>query len=470
MLLPQKKSRLIIIEDEKITKIDIDKVCDGKTCGTGKSASGGWICIHNNLLALHPHICKDWNWELNNNIGPENYKPGSGKHVWWMCPNKDCGCKIYKMEIRKRSGRNQGCRCCDGILCEHNNLTVTHPELCKLWDPKNKLGPENYTYGSNEMISWICFDDCGSGCHNHDTAINSKTNKSRPVGCPYCKHNRPCEHNNLKMLFPSICEDWDPENSKSPQEYLPYSQIEIFWICKKNSEHKWSCPIDRRTRKKFLGDDCPICESVDGKVNVNEGFKMTKCRNNMKIEDHNLLINNSLLAGEWNYEKNALRPEHYFPRSSASVWWTCKKDRSHIWNATIDSRNGKYKKSGCPKCRRVGYSKISLEWLNYVEKSENINIIHFMNGGEYKIEGPEKIGKVDGYCLETNTVYEFHGDFYHGHPSIFAPDDINGVNHKSYGYLYNKTLERDKLIISKNYNLVVMWEHEFKILRKTFVK
>ena len=44
-------------------------------------------------------------------------------------------------------------------------------------------------------------------------------------------------------------------------------------------------------------------------------------------------------------------------------------------------------------------------------EKENIPIQHAENGGEFYIQG---IGKVDGYCQETNTVYEFHGSYWHG--------------------------------------------------------
>lgn len=41
--------------------------------------------------------------------------------------------------------------------------------------------------------------------------------------------------------------------------------------------------------------------------------------------------------------------------------------------------------------------------------------------GEYRIEG---VGKVDGFCEQTNTVYEYHGDYWHGNPDIY----INKMN------------------------------------------
>ena len=91
-------------------------------------------------------------------------------------------------------------------------------------------------------------------------------------------------------------------------------------------------------------------------------------------------------------------------------------------------------------------------------KEQNIIIQYALStAGEYKI--PE-IGKVDGYCRENNTVYEYHGDYWHGNPSIFNPDDINEVTKKSFGELYQKTVERDDKIRQTGYTLIVKWETE----------
>ena len=47
----------------------------------------------------------------------------------------------------------------------------------------------------------------------------------------------------------------------------------------------------------------------------------------------------------------------------------------------------------------------ALKWLNFIAQDENIDIQHRDNGGE------KKIGRffVDGFCEDTNTVYEFNG-------------------------------------------------------------
>jgi hypothetical protein len=93
--------------------------------------------------------------------------------------------------------------------------------------------------------------------------------------------------------------------------------------------------------------------------------------------------------------------------------------------------------------------------------NESIYIQHAVNEGEFVI--PETRYKADGYCKETNTIYEFHGTIYHGDPRICNPNDFNYLGNK-YCDLYENTLQREAKIKELNYNLVVMWEHDYDLL------
>lgn len=85
--------------------------------------------------------------------------------------------------------------------------------------------------------------------------------------------------------------------------------------------------------------------------------------------------------------------------------------------------------------------------------NENIKIQYSLSPeGEYKING---IGKVDGYCLETNTVYEYHGDYWHGNPLVFDGNDSNKTLKKQFKELYNKTIARDNKIRELGYLLIL---------------
>lgn len=68
---------------------------------------------------------------------------------------------------------------------------------------------------------------------------------------------------------------------------------------------------------------------------------------------------------------------------------------------------------------------------------------------------------VDGYCESTNTIYEFDGDFIHGNPKYYNPEDTNGLTGKTFGELYEATLKKRETILKAGYNLVHIWEDDF---------
>ena len=115
----------------------------------------------------------------------------------------------------------------------------------------------------------------------------------------------------------------------------------------------------------------------------------------------------------------------------------------------------------CPTCSQNGYSQAQISWLNYIQSEEKIHIRHAENGGEFKI-GKYKL---DGYCKETNTVYEFHGDFWHGNPKFYEHTDINPVNKKSFGQLLKATLHREMKIRRSGYNYKCIWECEWNLMK-----
>lgn len=56
---------------------------------------------------------------------------------------------------------------------------------------------------------------------------------------------------------------------------------------------------------------------------------------------------------------------------------------------------------GCPKCKRVAFSRKALAWLDYVMQQDNVHIQHAGNGGEFRI--PDTGMSADGYCSDTKS-------------------------------------------------------------------
>lgn len=100
-----------------------------------------------------------------------------------------------------------------------------------------------------------------------------------------------------------------------------------------------------------------------------------------------------------------------------------------------------------------------IQWLESIMEKEGIFIQHAQNGGEYRV--PDSRLHVDGYHKETNTIYEFYGDCWHGNPKLFKGHErCHPFNNTTAGELYYGTLQREKIIRELGYNLVTVWESE----------
>jgi hypothetical protein len=110
------------------------------------------------------------------------------------------------------------------------------------------------------------------------------------------------------------------------------------------------------------------------------------------------------------------------------------------------------------KRKTLQYSQVAISWLRHLERKHNINIQHAQNGGEVSLR---EIGRVDGFCETNNTVYEFHGRFFHGDPRIYNPQMVNVLTNRTYGDHLQKTRVRYQTIIEMGYKYVHVWEDDW---------
>ncbi len=74
--------------------------------------------------------------------------------------------------------------------------------------------------------------------------------------------------------------------------------------------------------------------------------------------------------------------------------------------------------------------------------------------------------KVDGFDARTGTVYEFHGDFWHGNPALYRPDAWNPVTKCTMGELWATTADRMDRLRAAGYTVRFVWESEFRAWRR----
>jgi len=102
-------------------------------------------------------------------------------------------------------------------------------------------------------------------------------------------------------------------------------------------------------------------------------------------------------------------------------------------------------KSGAYLKGRSNISNAETEWLNELEVPLR----------QYLLE--ETGQTVDGFDKLTNTVYLYHGKYWHGCPETYSPDEIHPSIRISMRQLYMQTLEYEQKIKDAGYNLVVKW-------------
>lgn len=110
---------------------------------------------------------------------------------------------------------------------------------------------------------------------------------------------------------------------------------------------------------------------------------------------------------------------------------------------------------GCPSCAFF-VSKPEIKWLDTIGiPNDPLHRWVIMKVGKRLI-------KTDGYEPDTNTIYEFYGDFWHGNPNVFNHEDINPICKITYGKLYDNTIEREAYLKLHGFNVISIWEKDFK--------
>ena len=122
------------------------------------------------------------------------------------------------------------------------------------------------------------------------------------------------------------------------------------------------------------------------------------------------------------------------------------------------------------------HSKIAMQWLLWYEdklrrEGKNVTIQHALNGGEKVICHSTGSYKVDGYVEidGVKTVLEFWGDYWHGSVMCYpqsARENIHDVKDK-WRWMKERriaTFYREKKLKELGYQLITIWEHEFRKL------
>lgn len=136
----------------------------------------------NDLTSQHPHLIKEWDYEKNGELLPENVSASNGRTIWWICERKHS----WKDTVNHRAD-GRGCPICANkkIMEGENDFATTHPYLLAEWDNnKNTIKPNQVVGGSNKKVWWLC-NDCE---HSYEASLVNRTRFN--LKCPKCKNKK----------------------------------------------------------------------------------------------------------------------------------------------------------------------------------------------------------------------------------------------------------------------------------------
>ena len=201
------------------------------------------------------------------------------------------------------------------------SLLHTHPILCKEWDVELNypLKPEQFSRGSNSIVSWICPKGDKFKMSIDNRAIGGR-------GCPICAGKKVNDRNSFKSNYPDLALLWHPTlNGKTELVSISSgSSRQVFWMCLDGHEYQ------RKLKDQVKQNgQCPTC----------------------KIEHNSLQKMFPKIAEEWHKSKNDVPfPETISYGSKKVVWWNCKSCGNE-YKKSVNQRTDKRTKVHCPVCR-----------------------------------------------------------------------------------------------------------------------
>jgi hypothetical protein len=302
--------------------------------------------------------------------------------------------------------------------------------------PAKKLTIENFIHkaknihGDKYDYSLVCYKNNRTKitiiCPNHGEFEQRPYNHLSGHGCVKCGGNP-------HSISSFISKANEKHNFKYDYSLVFYKNgnIKISIICPNHGE------FEQRPYNHLSGKGCPKCANV--------------YRSNFFSSSNEEFIFKANKKHKFKYDYSIINYINAHTKISIICF-----EHGQFWQEPSNHLMG----HGCSKCR-TNFSIGEIEWL------QSLNIPKQYHHTRLKIKaGKRNFIITDAYDPRTNTVYEFDGDYYHGNPEIYNSDDINIVNGKTFGELYEATIAKKQAIINAGYKFVSIWESEWNKIKR----
>ena len=139
----------------------------------------------------------------------------------------------------------------------------------------------------------------------------------------------------------------------------------------------------------------------------------------------------------------------------------------YLWALMQDMPTGSYtRRLAENEFKPKSSVRMAIEWLEWVAHQDRIHIRHQLNNTEKRI-GDRKL-PVDGFNVESQTVYQFQGCYWHGHDcALNRGKEFKEKGNKLMAEIREETRANTEYIRSKGYNVVEMYECQWREMKKT---
>ena len=137
-------------------------------------------------------------------------------------------------------------------------------------------------------------------------------------------------------------------------------------------------------------------------------------------------------------------------------------ERQKKWKEKMYSSRNRLISGGSKECDNLVDEIINNTNCDYLLYGDN----EFLLRDEHK----HKLYFYDITNPKTNRIIEFNGDFWHGNPDKYGPNDINKANKKKYSDIWKNDKLKNDFAKNKGYDVMVVWESEYQTDKENVIK
>lgn len=343
-----------------------------------------------NLAVLYPKVAKQWDYERNYPLKPEEFFPRSQKKVWWICSYNNE--HRWKSSITNRVRNEFGCPICRNqsktsfpeqaiyfyikkIFSEAKNRYLFNKKEIDIYIPSLKLGIEydGIYHHRGEKIKKDLEKDKFLKKYNINLlrikeSLDAKETiiKGNTIICNFDYKYRFINNviekiieyirKNYNINVCSVKADVEKDFIRILEQYLvlrkensianKFPALIQEWDNEKNGNIT-PYMIDYGSGRKFWWKCKKGHSWLDSALHrTSKNRKCPYCSNHRIIYENTLFIKNPELSKLWNYEKNdGLTPMDVSPKSNRKIWWKC--ENNHEWVSRVRDATTF---SNCPYC------------------------------------------------------------------------------------------------------------------------